>query len=168
MKLHHIIKSSLITFILFFVIDSNAQTIGYTYKALAAEGCSVKYSVSKHNGRFYIITTVSSDRMRFLKEPTMMVKTTKGDILKFLGEFLDNGTQSAGIVNGNIIIPVTSIISTAQFEVSAEQFEQLKNGIIKVKLSTTPIEHERTFKKDKIGKKLYEYYINVRDKEENF
>lgn len=98
----------------------------------------------------------------------MIVKTTKGDILKFSGEFLDNGTQSAGIVTGNIIIPVTSIISTVQFEVSAEQFEQLKNGIIKVKLSTTPIEHERTFKKDKIGKKLYEYYVNTRDKEENF
>lgn len=29
--------------------QSKAQTVGYTYKALAAEGCSVKYSVAKQD-----------------------------------------------------------------------------------------------------------------------
>ena len=35
-----------------------AQTIGYTYKALAAEGCSIKYSVTKQDSVYYIIVTV--------------------------------------------------------------------------------------------------------------
>ena len=98
----------------------------------------------------------------------MMIRTANGDVLKFSGELIDNGTESAGIVSGNMVIPVTSIISTAQFEVSPEQFELLKDGIIKVRLTTIPIEHEREFKKDKIGKKLYEFYLNVKNKEDDF
>ena len=67
-----------------------------------------------------------------------------------------------------MVIPITYIISTAQFEVSPEQFELLKDGIIKVRLTTTPIEHEREFKEDKIGKKLYEFYLDAQNKEDNF
>ena len=148
--------------------DINAQTVGYTYKALTAEGCSMKYNVAKQNDKFYIIATVSSERMMFLKESTMMVRTVNGDVLKFSGELIDNGTKSTGIVCGYMVIPITSIISTAQFEVTPEQFELLKDGIIKVRLTTTPIEHEREFKKDKIGKKLYELYLDVKNKEDNF
>lgn len=156
-------------FVLFFICNSAyAQTVGYTYRALAAEGCSVKYSVAKQNNAYYIIATVSSDRMRFLKEPTMMVRTANGEVLKFYGELLDNGTTSIGLVSGNMVIPATMIISTAQFKVSSEQFELLKEGIVKIRLSTTPIEHERVFKKDKIGKKLYQFFTTYRDKEDDF
>ena len=148
--------------------DVTAQTVSYTYKALAAEGCSMIYSVTKQNEKFYIIATVQSDRMKFLKESTMMIRTTNDDVLRFSGELIDNGTESAGIVSGNMVIPITSIISTAQFEVSPEQFELLKDGIIKVRLTTIPIEHEREFKRDKIGKKLYEFYLNAKNKEDDF
>lgn len=156
-------------FMSFFIYNNAyAQTVSYTYRALAAEGCSVKYSVAKQDNAYFIIATVSSDRMIFLKESTMMVRTANGEVLKFNGELLDNGAISAGIVSGNMVIPVSSIISTAQFRVSPEQFELLKDGIVKVRLSTTPIKHERKFKKDKIGKKLYEFFTIHRDKVDNF
>ncbi len=156
-------------FMSFFIYNNAyAQTVSYTYRALAAEGCSVKYSVAKQDNAYFIIATVSSDRMIFLKESTMMVRTANGEVLKFNGELLDNGAISTGIVSGNMVIPVSSIISTAQFRVSPEQFELLKDGIVKVRLSTTPIEHEREFKKDKIGKKLYEFFTIHRDKVDNF
>lgn len=63
-----------------------AQTIGYTYKALAAEGCSIKYSVTKQDSVYYIIVTVRSDRLNFLKESTFWLKTFDGDIIKLRGE----------------------------------------------------------------------------------
>ena len=155
--------------IMFFAnINIYAQTVGYTYKALAAKGCNVKYSVAKQNDQYYIIVTVTSDRMSFLRESAMMVRTAHGEVLKFNGELLSNGAESIGLVSGNMILPLTSIISTAQFLVSPEQFEQLKDGIVKVRLTTTPIEHEREFRKDKIGKKLYEFFNVVRNTEDNF
>lgn len=41
---------------------SRAQTVGYSYKPLAAEGCSMKYSVTRQDSVYYIIATVKSDR----------------------------------------------------------------------------------------------------------
>ena len=117
---------------------------------------------------YYIIVTVKSDRLIFLNKSTMLFKTFKGNVIELKGELMGNGSESAGIVSGNVVIPITEISSTAQFTATPFQFEQLKNGISKVRLSTTPIEHERTFKKDKIGKKLYQFFIKQRDKNIDF
>ena len=145
-----------------------AQTVGYTYKALAAEGCNMKYSVSKQDSSYYIIATVRSDRMTFLSEPTMKVRTFNDEVITLKGVAIGNGSQSAGIVSGNIVIPVTEISSTAQFKVTPEQFERIKSGIAKVRLDMTPMNHERTFKKDKIGKKLYQFYLKAKSQDDNF
>ncbi len=148
---------------------SYAQTVGYTYKPLAAEGCDVRYSVSKQDTTFYIITTVSSDRLSFLKEPTMLLKTFDGEVIKLTGKSLGNSsTNGAGVVVGNVVVSSKNITSTAQFVVTPSQFETISKGIAKVRLSTTPIEHERTFNKDKIGAKLYELYLKQKDKDDNF
>lgn len=149
-------------------ISVQAQTVGYTYKALAAEGCNMKYSVAKQDSSYYIIATVRSDRMTFLSEPTMKVRTFNDEVITLTGTAIGNGSQSAGIVSGNIIIPVTEISSTAQFKVTPEQFESIKSGIAKVRLDMTPMNHERTFKKDKIGKKLYQFYLKAKSQDDNF
>lgn len=145
-----------------------AQTVGYTYKPLAAEGCTMKYSVAKQGSSYYIIASVSSDRMSFLSEPTMMLRTSNDEVLTLTGVALGNGNSSVGIISGNIVIPVTSIVSTAQFQVTPEQLEMIKTGISKIRLSMTPMNHERTFKKDKIGKKLYKLYLKVKSQDDSF
>lgn len=148
--------------------QSNAQTVGYTYKALAAEGCNMKYSVAKQDTMYSIVATVRSDRMNFLSEPTMKIRTFSGKYLELKGTVIGNGSQSAGIVSGNVVIPVTEISSTAQFRITPQQFEILNEGVAKIRLSMTPMNHERTFKKDKIGKKLYQFYQREKQKDENF
>ena len=148
--------------------QSNAQTVGYTYKALAAEGCNMKYSVAKQDTMYSIVATVRSDRMNFLSEPTMKIRTFSGKYLELKGTVIGNGSQSSGIISGNVVIPVTEIISTAQFWITPQQFEILNEGVAKIRLSMTPMNHERTFKKDKIGKKLYQFYQQEKQKDENF
>ena len=150
-------RKALFIYILVFVlclVSSNltAKTVGYTYKELAAEGCTMKYSVAKQDLSYYIIATVRSDRMTFLSEPTMKVRTFNDEVITLTGTAIGNGSQSAGIVSGNIIIPVTEISSTAQFKVTPDQFESIKSGIAKVRLDMTPMNQERTFKKNKIGR----------------
>lgn len=150
------------------ISNAMAQTVGYTYRPLAAEGCNMQYSIAQQNGEYFIIATVKSDRLTFLKESSFWLKTTDGEIIKLQGEVIGGGSESAGIVSGNIVIPVTEISSTAQFRISEEELEKLNQGIIKVRLSTTPIEHERTFKKDKIGKKLYQFYQKKKMNDDDF
>ena len=151
-----------------FSANINAQTVGYTYRPLAAEGCNMKYSVVKQDTAYYIIATVKSDRLNFLKESTMLLKTFDGEVIKLYGSQIASSSETAGIVSGNIVLPVTEISSTAQFKISPQQFELLKKGVAKIRLSTIPIEHERTFAKDKIGKKLYQFFLKQKNKDNNF
>lgn len=148
--------------------QSNAQTVGYTYKTLAAEGCNMKYSVTKQDTTYSIVATVRSDRMNFLNEPIMKIRTFSGRYLELKGTVIGNGSQSAGIISGNVVIPVTEISSTAQFRITPQQFEFLNEGVAKIRLSMIPMNHERAFKKDKIGKKLYQFYQKEKQKDENF
>jgi len=152
----------------FICLGATAQTVGYSYRPLATEGCNMKYSVTKQDSVYYIIVTVRSDRLKFLKESTFLIKNFDGKVIRLQGDLIGNGSESAGIMAGNIMIPVTEINSTAQFRINPEQFELIKNGIAKVRLSTIPIEHERTFKKDKIGKKLYQFYQKAKNKADDF
>ena len=149
-------------------ININAQTVGYTYRPLAAEGCNMKYSVVKQDTAYYIIATVKSYRLNFLKESTMLLKTFDGEVIKLYGSQIGSSSETAGIVSGNIVLPVTEISSTAQFKISPQQFELLKKGVAKIRLSTIPIEHERTFAKDKIGKKLYQFFLKQKNKDNDF
>lgn len=147
---------------------ANAQTVGYTYKPLAAEGCNMKYSVAKQGTEYSIVATVRSDRMIFLSNPIMMIKTFTGEYLELKGTVIGNESQSAGIISGNLVLPVTEISSSAQFGITPQQFEVLNEGVAKIRLSMTPMNHERTFKKDKIGKKLYQFYLKIKSQDDNF
>lgn len=163
-----IIKKILFLLCMCFGLIAQAQTVGYTYKALAAEGCNMKYSVAKQGTEYSIVATVRSDRMAFLSNPTMKIKTFTGEYLELKGTVIGNGSQSAGIISSNIVLPVTEISSTAQFRITPQQFEILNEGVAKIRLSMTPMNHERTFKKDKIGKKLYQFYLKEKSQDDNF
>lgn len=163
-----IIKKMLFLLCMCFGLIAQAQTVGYTYKALAAEGCNMKYSVAKQGTEYSIVATVRSDRMTFLSNPIMKIKTFTGEYLELKGTVIGNGSQSAGIISGNIVLPITEISSAAQFRITPQQFEILNEGVAKIRLSMTPMNHERTFKKDKIGKKLYQFYLKEKSQDDNF
>lgn len=164
----NIIKKILFLLCMCFGLIVQAQTVGYTYKAFAAEGCNMKYSVAKQGTEYSIVATVRSDRMTFLNEPTMKIKTFTGEYLELKGKVIGDRSQSAGLISGNIVIPVTEITSTAQFKITPQQLEVLNEGVAKIRLSMTPMNHERTFQKDKIGKKLYQFYLKEKKKDEDF
>ena len=124
-----ILKNILLLFCIILGLNAKAQTVDYTYKALAAEGCNMKYSVAKQDTIYSIIATVRSDRMNFLTEPTMKIRTFTGKYLELRGTVIENGSQSAGVISGNIVIPVTEISSTAQFRITPQQFEILNEGV---------------------------------------
>lgn len=74
------IKIILLLFCIILGINAKAQTVGYTYKALAAEGCNMKYSVAKQDTIYSIVATVRSDNHRSLLLPPISI----GDILSLI------------------------------------------------------------------------------------
>ena len=147
---------------------SNAQKASYSYKPFSDKGCEVRLYVSKQDSAYYLVAVVRSDILRFLKQPTMQIKTFKDNNIKLYGENIGESSTDYGIMVGNIFLPVNKINSTAQFYIKAEQLELLKEGIKKIRFSTIPCDHEKSFGKDKIGKRLYKQYINQRDANHEF
>lgn len=150
------------------VLAFGQKTVGYTYKPLSAEGCTVKFSVVHQEGVYYIITSVNSDRLVSNDLPILMLKTFKNEVIKLEGKSLSSTTASTGVMVGNIMVPVTEIKALAQFPIGKDQIEKLQDGVCKVRLSTLPLTHEREFDKDKIGKKLYKMFHNVLNSEDDF
>lgn|SRR5574344_506443 len=145
-----------------------AQHVSYTYKPLAAEGCSVRYSAIYQEDNPFLFVEIHSDRLVFGNTPSIKFKTFKGEVIELKGKPLATSQESAGVVVGNIVVPATELQAKAQFEINDQQIALLKNGIAKVRINTVPITHERTFKNDKIGKKLYDLFLKAKSESTEF
>lgn len=164
------IKYLIITLItLVNVIMTEAKTTGYIHKPLAAEGCQMEYNVTKKGDDYYIIVTATSDRLYFLENPEMKIRTFENEVISLKGEVEGNNRgSSAGYIIGNTVISSTEIKSSALFQLTPEQFIVLSHGIAKIRLSMRPMNHEKEFRKDKIGHDLYQLYLNEKKKDEEF
>lgn len=153
---------------LFFMVDATfaAKTVSYLHRPLAAEGCEVTYSVSVQDSVYYIVVSVSSDRLFFLENPTMKIRTFKNEVITLKGTIVGNLSKSSGVMIGNVFVPSDEVTCTAQFVTTPEQFEMLKHGVTKIRISMTPMNHEREFKSDVIGKKLYQFFLNEKANED--
>ena len=146
----------------------SANSISYTHKPLAAEGCSVTYSAVQQDGQLYIIVTVKSDRLVFTDTPTMMLKNFNGEVLKLEGTNLQSRTETSGVLIGSMVLPVSELNALAQFPVALGDIDFFKSGIAKVRLSTVPLVHEKTFSKDVIGRSLYSELLSAYSSESTF
>ena len=143
----------------------SAKSVFYIHKALSLAGCIVHLRVSKQEANYFIVAIVESDRLHFLSEPTMKVITFKDEILTFPGSVVTDGSSNYGIMIGTIM--VSDIHSIAQFCVTPDDFEKLKDGIARIRFSMTPNNHDHSFTKDRIGKNLYRLYLKAKE-EDNF
>ena len=67
-----------------------------------------------------------------------------------------------GVMISGIFIQSSHIVNQALFPISVNQIEQFTKGIKKIRLNTSPRYHEKEWKKDKIGKMLYENYVKIK------
>lgn len=77
-------------------------------------------------------------------------------------------TSNGAVVVSNVLVPYTELKAMAMFRVTEEDMEMFKLGVESIRLTTLPITHDRTFKKDRIGLKLYQNYQTAKRKAKNF
>lgn len=142
-----------------------------SYSVGGQEQSRMSYSVVKQGKQCYIYVSMNSPGQKMSKNPTLMLKTFDGKVIKLKGAITNTDVSgyTGGMTTVGNAVGTGSISSgfggasyrtqtNARFAVSAKQFALINNGIAKVRLSTFPIMHEKTFKQDKIGKKLYKLY----------
>ena len=145
-----------------------AKNVSYSHKPFTTESCDVSYSALQHDGQLYIVVTVKSERLVFGDSPTMMLKNFDGETLKLAGVNLQAQTETSGILIGSMVLPVSELRAMAQFPVDSTDIDFFKSGIAKVRLSTVPIVHEKTFGKDIIGGYLYKTLQQANVSEDSF
>lgn len=144
------------------------KSVSYTHKPLAAEGCSVSYSVVSQDGLPAIVVSVKSDRLVFGDNPIMQLKNFKGEVLKLEGTNLQSRTETGGVLINNVVVPISELNALAQFPVNAQDIPFFESGIAKIRLSTIPIVHEKTFMQDQIGSYLYKTLLKEQYSADDF
>ncbi len=134
---------------------STAMKVGYSHKPFAAEGCNVNYSIFQQSEDLFIIVSISSEDLVFIDTPTMKMRNFQGDIIELNGETLSTQSKNAGVLLFNIFLPITELKTMAQFKIEKNQIQFFEPGIQKVRISTVPLVHEKTFTSDIIGRWLY-------------
>ncbi|KAA3789515.1 hypothetical protein F3F27_27430 [Bacteroides ovatus] len=143
-------------------------TIGLTTQAQEyfVDGYTFTYGVAKQDSLYSIVATVKSNCMVFLKDPIMKIRTFSDELIELKGTVISNASENGGTIVNNVILADTDISSIAQFWITPDQLELLQHGIAKIRLTMTPSNHEKQFKKDKIGKALYHcYQLAIQDDE---
>lgn len=163
-------KSTLFTiFFLTIGLLIQAQSVSYSYRPLAEEGCSVNYTPTFIDDTAYIVVCVKSDRLVFNDNPTMMVRFFNTDqVLQLKGENINTLSHVGAVIVSNVLVPYTSLKAIAMFRITEQEMKLFTSGVERIRLSTFPIVHDRTFKKDKIGMLLYQNYQAEKQKAKNF
>ena len=113
----------------------------------------MSFSFTERDGNNYLLASCSG-MDSFPEDAQILIRFFDDSMQQIEGKRLtDNQTQE-----GSFIFKTNVQNSTAEFLLSKEIIEKLKIGIKKIRISTAPTIFEKDYKKDKLGKRLYEQY----------
>ena len=161
-------KRVLLPILMALLLTSCGSQIVYSHRPLAAEGCRVRYTAIYQDNAPLLFVEVMSDRLIFTGTPTIKLKTFDGEIFTLDGVSLATSSETSGMVIGSVVVPISELQAKAQFSITDDQIKLLNKGISKVRISTAPITHERTFSQDVIGKRLFKQFESVKKKTNEF
>lgn len=120
---------------------------------------NVKINLSTENDSIFLTLILTSERLKMSDSPKLLLKLMDDTVLSLDGSMLGSTNKSEGAVMiGYTAVAINHYVTEVKFPISKEQVENLFKGVKKLRLNTSPKYHEKEWKKDKIGKKLYEKY----------
>lgn len=137
-------------------IMTNAQTM----KGKASYGyCKYQINVSTENDSVYLSLYMKAARLRIVDNPKMLLRLMNDSIISLDGTLLSSTVKSDGAyVVGSYAVASNYYITEAKFPISHEQMESLSKGVRKIRLNTSPVFYEKSWRRDELGRVLYEKY----------
>lgn len=120
---------------------------------------NVKINLSIENDSTFLTLILTSERLRMSDNPKMLLRLMDDEVILLDGHMLVSTNKSEGAVMiGNTAVAINHYVTEAKFPIAKEQIEQFSKGIKKLRLNTSPKFHEKEWRRDKIGKKLFAKY----------
>lgn len=150
-------KKLLLLLIVFFPYVSMAQV---NYGDLSFGSYNMKINLVTENDSIFLYVIFSAEKKYLSDDPKLLLRLMDDTVFSLEGKNLGRQSKSdGGIVIGGVYLDSNHVISEAKFPVTKNQIMQFNKGIKKLRLNTTPKYHEREWKRDKIGKQLYNKYL---------
>ena len=139
-----------------FAIASQAQV---SYGDTALGSYNMKINVTTEQDSIFLNIVYTDEKKKLSDSPKMLMRLMDDSVISLDGKLLDTISKSdGGAVFAGIYFESNYIVSEAKFSISKEQMESLSKGVKKLRLNTSPKYHEKEWKKDKIGRILYNKY----------
>ncbi len=121
---------------------------------------NMKINVMTSNDSIYLNIIYTDQKKKLTDTPKILFKLLDNTTVSLEGKLLGNTNKSdGGVFVYGVLVEDNHHISEAKFPITKEQIEQFSKGIKKVRLNTSPKYHEKEWRKDKIGKILYNAYL---------
>ncbi len=150
-------KKIILTFVVLAIsLVTSAQV---SYGDLFFVDYNMKINVTTENDSVFLSLTFTSASRKMTDEPKLLLRFMDSTVISLDGKLLASTSKSDGAVMiGNMAVASNHFITEAKFPITMQQMEMFAKGIKKLRLNTSPKYHEKEWRKDKIGKLLYEKY----------
>ena len=120
-------------------------------------------NVVQEKDSFFLNVNYKDRKLKLVDSPKLLIKLMDDEVIYLDGQFISSSDKTeGGVMISGIFIQSSHIVNQALFPISVNQIEQFTKGIKKIRLNTSPRYHEKEWKKDKIGKMLYENYVKIK------
>ena len=120
---------------------------------------NIQINVSTEKDSVYLTFIDTSWKYKMSDSPKVLFRLMNDDLISLDGKLLDSSIMNEGAVMiGNLAISSNEYITEAKFPIAKNLIELFSKGIKKVRINTSPKYHEKEWRRDKIGKKLYAKY----------
>lgn len=120
---------------------------------------NVKINLSTENDSIFLTLILTSERLKMSDSPKLLLRLMDDSVISLDGYMLGATNKSEGAVMiGYTAVAINHYVTEAKFPISKDLVDKLSKGVKKLRLNTSPNFHEKEWRKDKIGKKLYEKY----------
>lgn len=124
------------------------------------------------DGAPYLCTKIITKEYVIDTPATVTMKTSKGEVITLTGTYAgENHTSTGGgvVIGSYVMTSISTTTGSMQlYPITQEQIEKLKDGIIKIRINTLPTFTEKTFNNGDMGAKLYQQFVEVKEKYDNF
>ena len=147
--------------LLFCLCARGQKAVSYVHDPFGEQRCIVIMAPALSMETACLVVSIQSEQISFSDQVHMELESLDGQLMVLEGMSLAHLMRLGQTPASGIILPEGMERQTAQFTMDGKAIRFLEKGISRVRLNTQPSLHEKTFKKDKIGKKLFKAFRSL-------
>lgn len=141
--------------------SSGQKAVSYVHDPFSDEGCIVIMAPALSEDKACLVVSVQSEQLALPDQVRLEMESMDGQQMVLEGMSLGQISRLGRAPASGIMHPEGMENNAAQFDMDGAAIRFLEKGIRRVRLSTQPTVHEKAFKKDKIGKKLFKAFRSL-------